>query len=693
MRFISEYSFAYLLPILLLAGLATWYFVVRGNPLTDLPKLAKRSVYMLRFLLLTLIGILLLGLLFEYKRIDHEKPVLITIFDNSSSLLNYKDSASVKGLIKGLQKDMDLQFDERYERVNYLIGNDFRKGKELNFADNKTDLAQGFESIFSTYYNRNIGGIILVSDGNFNQGQSPQYAAAKIPLTPVFTLGVGDTIAKRDQLIKDVIANELAFLKNKFPVEIDLEAFKMGKGNSTVSIYHDGKKVASQQVAYTDGIYDSKQVLFELEANQPGFQQYVVEISGKEGEYTLKNNRRSFYIEVLDSRNKILILSAAPHPDVSALKSVLEQDENIQVQSFLLEKWDKNLKNTDLLIWHEPGQGFSEALNQQLMESKVPILYFIGANTSNAVIQKLGIGLSYSSSSQMDEVQAGLSSGFDLFELSEELKQEIQKFPPVKTKFGVPKLGNQNTVFLTQRLVNIQKKDALFFFGSDDNRKYGVFLGDGIWKWKLMVYQKYQSAALFNEFIQKTNQYLVQRKNSSNLRVSLPKRFLKNENVLIKAEFYNEAMELITKPNISFNLLDSKGKKSVFEFGVNGNLYLLPLGKLKPGTYSWTAQTSFSGKKYIKRGNFVVEDIQIEKLDTRANHGLLGNISQESNGKFYPLKAYKLMIKDIQSREDITSVAFEQSSFTNLHDYFLLLLLLLLIAASEWFIKRWYGYY
>ncbi|MGV3631684.1 MAG: hypothetical protein ACO1O6_10765 [Bacteroidota bacterium] len=693
MNFISEISLFFLLPILFLAAILTWFFYAKDQKLKELPRLYRRLVYGARFLVLTLIGFLLLGILFEFTKTRSEKPVLITVIDNSASLKNYKDSSEVLKRINELKGALKTIPEDKYEQVIYTIGEDFKNSSEVSLKEGKSDLSKAFESLFSDYYNRNIGGIIFVSDGNFNEGQNPVYAASKIPLTPMFTLGVGDTTSKKDQVLKDVICNEIAFLKNKFPVEVDLEAFKIGKRNVTVSISQNGKTLASQQVNYTDGIYDSKQLIFELEAAQVGFQHFVAEVKAIDNEYTVKNNRRSFYVEVLDARSKVLLLYGAPHPDISAVKSVLEQDENIQVEAQSLEKWDKNLKSVDLIIWHEPGIAFSDNVNQAIQASKIPVFYFVGVNTSNSVAQKLNIGLNSAASQQQDEVQADIQSGFEKFELSDELKSEIGKFPPVTVRYGTSKIGNQNEILLTQKIAGIAKKDPLLYFGSIDKRKYAVFLGDGIWRWKLSDYLKFKNHNLFNEFIQKSSLFLVQKENSSNLRVSLPKRFSINEDVLIKAEFYNESMELITKPKIAFNLFDSQGKKSVFEFGVNGNLYLLPLGKLKPGTYSWTAHTSFDGKKYSKQGNFVVENIEIEKLDTRANHGLLSQISQQSNGKFFLLKAYRELIKEIQNREDITSVSYQESSFDSLLDYAWIMILLCLLLGAEWFIKRWNGYY
>ena len=46
-----------------------------------------------------------------------------------------------------------------------------------------------------------------------------QLSAERIELTPVFTLGAGDTTTRRDQLIKSVNTNEVAFLNNQFPIE------------------------------------------------------------------------------------------------------------------------------------------------------------------------------------------------------------------------------------------------------------------------------------------------------------------------------------------------------------------------------------------------------------------------------------------------------------------------------------------
>jgi hypothetical protein len=692
MKLITEISLGYLLLVLTVSAGLTWYFYFHKNQWSELSKKVRYSLYGIRFAVLTIIGILLLGLFIEHTNAREEKPILLTVIDNSSSSLNYRDSNEVKKILPTISskiKALSANFDKKF----YILDSELKNAEKIDFKGGKTNFSNAFEQIFTDYYNRNIGAIIFVSDGNYNEGQHPIYAASKIPFTPIFTVGIGDTLLKYDQILKDVIHNEIAFLKNKFPVQLNIEASKLKGKQAKVNLYHGSKLLASKQATYTKN-EDFQQVIFEIEADKVGFQQYRAEVVPMSNEFTTKNNSIQFYVEVLDARNKILILSGAPHPDVSALKSVFEQDENVQVEYKTVEKWDRNTKNVDLIVWHEPGVAFSEELNTIIQNSKISILYFIGVNTNQGVIKKLNIGLETPSNNQFDEVQASFSDGFDQFELNKELISEIEKYPPLVAKYGSPKLGKQNQIVIQQKIASITKKEPLFFIGSNEQSKYGVFLGEGIWKWKMANYVKSKNHEVFSEFFAKVNQFLVQKKNTSNLRVSIPKRCVINEDILIKAEFYNEALELITKPKIAFQLIDAKGKKSELEFAAGNQQYLLQLGKLKAGLYKWKASTTFAGKKYQKSGSFVVEAIQLEKLDNRANHQLLNQLAANSNGKIlYTLKNTQQLLKDLEKRDDITTVSYEQAEVSSILDFVFLLIFLLLLLGTEWFIKRWNGYY
>ncbi len=693
MRFVSDISIWVLIPWLGFSIFLSFYLYKNESWFLELNKKWQLTLKGLRTLGLFIIGVLLIGLLFEAVEYRIEKPVFITLVDNSTSMKNYKDSAIVKSEIIDFEAKLKEKYSDKFDFVQYTVGSEVIENGKIDFKKSISDLALGFESIRENYYNRNIGGIAFFSDGNFNKGSNPIYNAEKINLTPIFTIGVGDTVPKKDLYIKDVSTNEIAFLKNKFPVEVDVEAIKIGKSSATVVISSNGKQVASQTVNFTNGIYDYKHLSFLLDANKIGHQQYTVSISKTQNEYNYTNNIRSFYIEILDSKSKVLLLSGAPHPDLSALKSVVEKDENLEVVSSLIRDWNKDLKKVNLIIWYDPSVYFDAAILNLFKESKIPIFYFIGANTNNSILQKLPIGLSINSGNQIDEVQAKLNPAFQQFEISTELQAALNYFPPLKTKFGDVKLSSGNDIMMYQRIGNIQKNEPLLFFGTDENVKYGVLNGEGIWKWKMNEYLRSGNQKYFAELIQKITQFLVIKQNTTSLRISTPKSCTKDEEIIVKAEFYNASLELITTPKIEFKVKNEKNKITNHQFGVTGNFYKLTLGNLNPGKYTWVANCKHNGKNYSKTGVFVVEDVLLESIDSRANHTVLNQISVNSNAKFYTLNNSSQLLSDIGKRKDIVEMSYREASFNDLVDYKIIFILLILIFGLEWFLRRWFGAY
>ncbi len=660
--------------------------------MTELTAWKRNLVKGLRFASLFLIGVLLLGIVFEATHFRDEKPVFITLVDNSSSMKNFKDSAKIEQTLKNYQKELTEKYGDQFELVNWTIGSS-RGTKKANFRENSTNLELGFEEINNQFYNRNVGGVALISDGNYNVGSNPNYAAEKLNLTPVFCLAVGDTTPKRDQFIKNVTANDLAYLNNDFPVEVDLESYKTASKTVDVRIVQNGKTVASQRVSYGKQKRDFKQVNFTLKAEKVGVQSYTAIVSTINGEYSLKNNQRNFYIEVIDSRSKILILSAAPHPDMSAFKDVLERNENYEVKSMLLKDWDQSFSKIDLVIWHEPGLQFEASMHQRLREAGIPVLYVLGPQTDANEIGKLGIGVKSNASSQTEELEPTFNAGFNSFELSDACKSSIEFFPPLTTRFGGMKADQTAEVLLYQRVGQIKKNDPLVFFTQGSKVKNGVIYGEGIWRWRLNDYIRHQNHDVFNELIGKIANYLMVKNQGMGLRVQLPKRITSEEELVVTASFYNASMEPITQPKIDFILTSEKGKQYRSQFAVAGSVYKLNQGKLSPGKYSWKASTTYNGKKYMKSGVFIVEEIQLEKLESFANHGTLKQLSKQSNGAFYSFANYRKLLQDLAKRKDIAIVSYEDHTFDDLMDYLLIFSLLFLMLAGEWFLRRYYGSY
>jgi hypothetical protein len=692
MHLLTDFSLWWLVPIGIISFALTYFYYQKVSWLNELSSWKKNLVKSLRFSSLFLIGLLLLGLVFEATHYRDEKPIFITLIDNSSSMKNFKDSSTLSKNIAKYRAELKERYEDQFELVEWTIGS--QQGKEkVDFTEKTSNLELGFEAIISQFYNRNVGGVALISDGNYNVGSNPSYAAEKLNLTPIFTLAVGDTTPKKDHYVKNVSANDLAYLNNDFPVEVDVEAFKLGGKSAVVSILHNGKTVASQNITYSNQKKTFKQLDFQLKADKVGVQSYTVVVSNIAGEYSIKNNRRNFYIEVVDARSKIILLSAAPHPDMSAFKDVLERNENYEVKSILLKDWDQNINKVDLVIWHEPGIQFDPAQHQRLRSAGIPILYVLGQQTDAAEISKLSIGLKSNSSSQSEELEPTFNNGFNAFELSEACKSSIDFLPPLTAKFGAIKVDPSAEILLFQRIGQIKKNDPLLFFSKGEKVKNGVIFGEGIWRWRLNDFIRHQNHDVFNEFIGKIANYLMVKNQGMGLRVQLPKRMNSEEELIVTASFYNASMEPITSPKIDFVLSNEQGKQYKSQFAVAGSVYKLNQGKLNPGKYNWKATTTFNGTKYSKSGVFIVEEIQLEKLESFANHSTLKQLSKQSNGSFHPFTSYRKMLDELAKRNDIATVTYEDHTFDDLLDYLWIFALLFTLLASEWFLRRYFGSY
>ena len=57
----------------------------------------------------------------------------------------------------------------------------------------------------------------------------------------------------------------------------------------------------------------------------------MIRISPIANEFSKENNVKDLFIEVLDARQKILILAASPHPDLAAIKKFLSEKTTMYI--------------------------------------------------------------------------------------------------------------------------------------------------------------------------------------------------------------------------------------------------------------------------------------------------------------------------------------------------------------------------
>lgn len=689
---ITEYPILFIIFCLALGLLYAWLLYRKGNKFAETSRLIRNLMFGLRFLTVSIISFFLLSPIVKSLGKIIEQPIIIYAQDNSQS--GSSDKENVK-LFSEQIHDFFKKNQEKYIFKTYTFGEKTQQNDSFSFSEKQTDIAKLISDIKNKYYHRNIGAVIIASDGIYNKGTNPIYETNDVNF-PIYTIALGDTTIKEDIILTNVKHNKIAFLKNTYPVQVSVKAKKLKGKQSNIQIFDNGKLIKSQQITInSDDFY--KNYNFEIKANKLGFQKLKIKLKEIKGEENLKNNYKQIITEVIDSKQKILILANSPHPDISAIRQALELNQNFETEFYLTNKFTKSIKAYNLIILHQLPSKYNSGTSilAQISKSNIPVLYILGGQSSLSKFDNLNTGLktgAYANSA--DEVQGVLNKNFTLFDLNSDIETISLNAPPILSAFGTYKVAGDGQVLFFRKVKNINTGLPLIVFNSNIGiKKTAVITGEGLWRWRIFDYKLNKNHYLFNELINKIIQYLTQRETKEHFKVIAEKIIPENQEVFFKAEVYDENFELNNKGDVKISIVDTLKQVRNYVFEKNGKSYKLNIGKLAIGDYSWKAETGFNGKKYIKEGVFSIVPLNVEFESTTANHNILYKISERTGGKlFYPSQKEKLL-KQIQNNQNIVPVSYSEKKTENLINYKILLFLIIFLISVEWFLRKFYGGY
>ncbi len=685
---------AWFLILCILAGIIFAGILYYRDTGHDFSKLTIRALVLLRGVSVTLIAFLLLSPLLKSTSRYTEKPIVLLALDNSASIRMGKDSAYITKDFTEQVRKLAERLSKKFDVQTYTFGDKVTKGMNATFTDKQTNMAELFSEIKDRYSNRNLVALILAGDGIYNQGADPLYVSENAPYS-IYTVALGDTNQQKDLVVTRVNYNRIAYLGNDFPVEITLSAYKLAGSSSRVSIssgeqqlFSDNFPIGDQQVTRT--------FTTRLTASKPGIQRYRVTVSPVTGEISTSNNFQDIFVEVIDGRQKILLLQAAPHPDIAALKQTIEKNQSYSLETKMLSDFTGSLSSYSLVILHQVPSlndvGFQ--VTNQLKTVPVPVLYIIGSQSNLPAYNNLMSGLSIpQSTGNLNEATGIVNPDFSLFSLSPDITQILPEFPPLNVPFSQYKPGTAAQVLLYQKIGNVTTKIPLILFNQGVDRKSATITGEGIWRWRLDDYAKTGNQFAFDEFFTRIVQYLAVKEDKSQFRVIVKNSFSESDAVEIDAELYNDSYQLINDLEVNIVITDENKKSYPFTFTRTSNAYYLNAGSLPPGDYTYKASADFAGKAYEKTGMFTVMELNMEAMNTVADHTLLNTISARHSGKMvYPSQLSQIE-ELLSQRDDLKTIAYSQKRYTDLVSYVPFLILLLLLFSAEWFLRKRNGSY
>jgi hypothetical protein len=667
------------------------YFREKNN---DFSRLTTRILAILRGTTITIIAFLLLSPLLKSTSRYTEKPIVLLAIDNSGSIILSKDSSFYKKEFVNKYRKLADDLSKKYNVQTYKFGDKITHGKEPSFTEKQTNMESLFNEVRDSYSNRNLAALILASDGIYNQGTDPLYVSDNAPYS-IYTIAMGDTVQQKDIKISRVNYNRIAFLGNDFPVEITVTAFKCAGAQSKISVASGDQQFYTENFSISQPTF-SRTFTTKLTASKTGIQRYRIAVPAIPGEISTANNYQEIFVEVLDSRQKILLLQASPHPDVAALKQAIEKNRNYSVDNFMLSDFNGSIASYSLVILHQIPSvndvGFQ--VTNQLKTIPVPVLYIIGSQSNIPAYNSLKAGLQIPPSlSSFNEATGILNPDFSLFSPGPEIELIIQEFPPLNVPFSQYKPGTAAQVLLYQKIGAVNTRIPLILFNQGVDRKSATITGEGIWRWRLADYAKAGNQQAFDELFTKIIQYLAVKEDKSQFRVILKNSFTENEAVEIDAELYNDSYQLVNEPDVNVMITDRNKKIFPFAFTRTSNAYYLNAGSLPSGEYSYKATTTFGRKAFQKTGMFTVKSLNVEYMNTVANHVLLNNMANRHKGKMVYPDQMDDIVKLLAARDDLKTVAYTQKRYSDLVSFLPVLLLLVGLLSAEWLFRKRNGSY
>src|ERR1043165_5483920 len=321
----------------------------------------------LRSLLVALVWALLLAPFIHITKTETERPIILFLQDESASI-----PLALKGDTATYRRDAQElinRLSSRYRVVTWGFGSEVRPDSLFRFREGTTDISAPLSRATEAFGSQNLGAIILATDGRFNQGIHPLYQSLALH-SPLYSVSIGDTAMPKDLRIPQVYAPRTVAKDAQVEVRADVVATRCNGYNGSVQISEAGNTLGSSTISIPSERFD-KSIGFSIKAGSPGLHHYIISIPPAEGETNTANNRRDLFIEVVESKKRILIAAAAPHPDVAALREALGGSDAYTVSIRIGEGVPSDLSGYEVVILHGLPSAEAPALRNKAAWYKI----------------------------------------------------------------------------------------------------------------------------------------------------------------------------------------------------------------------------------------------------------------------------------------------------------------------------------
>ncbi|MDX2195173.1 MAG: vWA domain-containing protein [Cytophagales bacterium] len=643
-------------------------------------KSTRIILFAIRTFIIAILSYLLWAEPFKQIKTKELKPVITLAIDNSVSIQPYI-SANTKKNILNLQNAL---INNGYE-VNIISADKNHETTDnITYNSPYTDIDMLLRNAEATNV-PNHAGIILISDGLHNRGEEPAYLTIKVP---VHTIGIGDSVEKKDVYIRNVYYNKYISKGNIAVIKAELCKVNVSVPVTTHLIQNN--KILQSKISEKN--LKLQNIEYQIAINDTGIQQYTLRAEPIPNEYTTRNNSKDIYIEVINDKKKILIACGAPHPDIKALKTALSKNLNMEVDTYV-EGIDKLIsKNYHLVIYYQlPSHAHSGDIIFNKYYKKSASWFIIGTSANvTAVNNRLETFALMTTPNSTDKVYMQPVASFTRFKV-ENIHQIANIYPPVVVPFGSMKYATTWEPIAMQRISNVVSDKPLLLINMSQNPASCIWMGEGIWQWRMQEYVTNGNTAIFDELVTKTATLLITGENKKKFRYYPTfTEMYEGEKAVYNCETYNDLMEPVTGNRVQVFFENNNMPTSEYNFVQNMSNHFEIEG-LKAGIYRYKAYTTLSGTVLADAGRFVVKYYDMERNSAQANFALLKTIAANNQGIFTYISQVQNLTSELL-KKPVSNLITHTESYMEWIDFLIILFITIGVLSAEWILRKYYGY-
>ncbi|MFN9721279.1 MAG: hypothetical protein ACK58L_21485 [Planctomycetota bacterium] len=201
-------------------------------------------------------------------------------------------------------------------------------------AEKGTDLNQALTSVGEKH--ANLRGIVLLSDGDWNTGQSPGSAASalRVKNVPVFAVGVGSEERLPDLELAASDAPTFGVVNKSLRIPFRVISWLAADKDLRVSLTGTrGEKI--EKLIRVTGMGQLQDTI-DWKPEATGDYELTLEIPVDESETRSENNQLTIPITIRDEELKVLVIETYPRWEYRYLRNALERDPGVEVNCLLL---------------------------------------------------------------------------------------------------------------------------------------------------------------------------------------------------------------------------------------------------------------------------------------------------------------------------------------------------------------------